>query len=101
VAEASTAEHAAVAASASNGSGPEARQRALDEKRTLHTATVIATPLKSASQAAPRAPVPAAGSQKESAYARKQLELEERIAERDRRLREQKGSQSAPLPASP
>jgi hypothetical protein len=44
--------------------------------------------------------VPAAVQQKESAYARKQQELEERIAERERRLREQKGSQSAPLPAS-
>jgi hypothetical protein len=95
------AEHAALAASASEASGPEARQRALDEKRTLHTATVIAVPLKAASKPASSTPVPAAVSQKESAYARKQLELEERIAERDRRLREQKGSQSAPLPASP
>ena len=82
-------------------SGPQARQRALDDKRASHSAAVIVVPLKAASKPAPSAPVPAAVQQKESAYARKQLELEERIAERDRRLREQKGSQSAPLPASP
>jgi hypothetical protein len=94
------AEHAAVAASASVDSGPEARQRALDDKRTSHNTPVVLVPLKAASKPAPSAPVPAEVQQKESAYARKQQELEERIAERERRLREQKGSQSAPLPAS-
>ena len=95
------AEHAAVAASASEASQPQVRQRALEEKRASHTAIVIASPLKPASKPAPSSTEPSTVLQKEAAYARKQKELEERIAERERRLREQKGSQSAPLPASP
>jgi hypothetical protein len=60
-------------------------------------------PLKAASKPVARDPEPTQADVpgKEAVYARKQQELEARIAERERRLREAKGSQAEPLPVSP
>ncbi len=97
------AAHAAVAASADTASGPQDRARALDEKRAAHAAGMGVMPRRAASKPAAPSQEPGAADLpgKESAFARKQKELAERLAERERRLREAQGSQAAPLPVSP
>ena len=77
--------------------------RTLDEKRAAHAAGLGVLPRRAASKPAAQIADPGAAdvAAKEAAFARKQLKFDERVAERERRLREQRASPSAPLPASP